>query len=719
MPIKFIKKTEQFIIHTANTTYAFDVVAGKYLRHIYYGRKKKTVLPEKPKFYAFAPYLDEANQAVAPNTMPCEITFFGSGEFRSTALRINADGTGVTDFSYDSHRIYKGRAPLDGLPEARAEADTETLELKLRDEVSGCVLYLFYTVYPACDIIGRYMRVENHGASTVKIESCAPLELPIKGGDLDMITLYGSHGREFSLQRVPVHHGVQAVYSRRGTSSHHYNPFFALCSHRANEDRGEVYGFNFVYSGSYRNEVELDHTGTTKVMISLESDTFGYVLAPGEGFTSPEAVMTYSAKGINQMSRNYHDFIRRSILPKSALEPHPVVLNTWEACYFDIDENKLIRFADEAATLGFDMLVMDDGWFGRRNNDKAGLGDWFENRDKFPLGLAAFAREIKARGIKFGIWVEPEMVNPDSELYRAHPEWALRVNGREPLLSRSQLVLDLSNPAVVDYLTEMFDKTFDGVEIDYFKWDMNRHLSNVGSSALPAERQCEVSFRYMKGVYRLLRWFGERFPNAIIETCSGGGGRYDLGMMAFGFQIWASDNTTPFARMMMQPVALTGYPAATMSCHVHNPENSLPYLDYCYKVALGGMLGYELNILEMSDEVKATFAAQIAEYKQLEHLMRLGDYYNLASPVKYDYSAYYYVNSDNSELLLTVIKKNRVEPGKTKLLKLTRADASAIYTDLRTGTEYTGEALRRGIAVPLTGDKDTPTASLLWLKKKA
>ncbi len=716
MPIIFIKKSRQFIIHTANTTYAFDIVKDKYLRHIYYGKKKKKIVPEDPKGYSFSPFLIENGYKFSPDTLPCEISFFGSGDFRSTSLRINSDGTGVTDFTYDSYRIYSGRTSLDGLPEAEADEDTQTLEIKMLDTVSGCILFLYYTVYPEKDIIGRYIKIENRGIASVKIESCASLELPITRPDLDMISFWGGHVRECNLQRVPLHHGVQSVFSRRGASSHQYNPFFALCSHSANEERGDVYGFNFIYSGSFANEVELDQTGTAKVMISLGKDTFGYTLEPGESFTSPEAVMTYSARGIGKMSRNFHNFTRYNIMPAAALAPHPVVLNTWEACYFNIDEEKLIRFAEEARKTGFDMLVMDDGWFGKRNHDRAGLGDWFENREKFPRGLAAFANEIKARGVKFGIWIEPEMVNPDSDLYRAHPEWALRVPGREPLQSRQQLVLDMSNPEVVDYLISLFDKTFAGVPIDYFKWDMNRHLSNVGSSALPPEKQNEVSFRYMKGVYRLLKWFGERFPNAVIETCSGGGGRYDLGMMAYGIQIWTSDNTNPYARTMIQSAAMTGYPAATMSCHVSTPKGDLRSLDYRYKVALGGMLGYELNILEMSDEIRSDISAQITEYRQFEHLMRLGDYYDLASPFKYDYSAYYYVNSDNSEILLTVIEKSGAKPNNTKRLKLSRAVADAVYTDIRTGKDYTGEELRRGISVEITGQKDT--AGIFYFKKK-
>ena len=359
------------------------------------------------------------------------------------------------------------------------------------------------------------------------------------------------------------------------------------------------------------------------------------------------------------------------------------------------------------------MLVMDDGWFGKRNNDRAGLGDWQANPEKFKNGLKAFAEKVKETGVSFGIWVEPEMVNPASDLYRAHPEWCLRVPQREPLVSREQLVLDMSNPTVVDFLKESFLETFRGVPIDYFKWDMNRHLCDIGSSALPADRQDEVPFRYMKGVYELLQWFKDQFPQAIIETCSGGGGRYDLGMMHYGFQIWTSDNTNPYSRLWMQRGSLIAYPAATMSCHVSNPGENLRSLDFRYKVAVGGMLGYELNILRMSEAIKAEMSREVGEYKSFEHLVRLGDYYSLVSPFEEDYAAYYYTDKTRKEFLLSVVEKGQTVSRPTKLLKIREAKSDKIYVDLLTGSKYDGAELREGLILALTGEKDT--ASLLHL----
>ena len=716
MSIRVIKKEKKFILHTKNTTYAFEVLKDHYLHHLYYGKKTNKFEEEKFFTWAFAPYVEEYGSNYGPASFAQEFSFYGSGDFRASALRVcGADGTGVTDFAYKSYRVFNGRADLDGLPAARVDENTKTLEITMLDSVTGCKLKLYYTVFADEDIISRYMKLENCGKECVRIDKCMSLMLDINRSDLDMLSLYGWHCRECNLQRVPLHHGIQSVFSRRGATSHFYNPFMALCTKKANEESGEVYGFNFVYSGSFLNEVEVDHRNTARVLMGLGSECFDYTLDVGESFTSPEAVMTYSAYGFGKMSRNFHRFVRERIMPPVALKPHPVVLNTWEAVWFDVDQELLVKFAEASNKEGFDMVVMDDGWFGARDDDRAGLGDWFENRRKFPEGLKPFVDKVKEKNIKFGIWIEPEMVNPDSDLYRAHPEWCLRVEGREPLQSRNQLILDMSNNDVIDYLMESFDKTFDGVSIDYFKWDMNRHMCNIGSVAHPSYRQGEVAFRYMKGVYRLLAWFGKRFPNAVIETCSGGGGRYDLGMMQYGIQIWTSDNTNPNDRTIIQSAAMMAYPAATMSCHVSNPHGDMKSLDYRYKVAVGGMLGSELNILEMSEEIRAEMKKQIAEYREFEHLMRLGEYYNLASPVSYDYSAYYYKNSDASEIILTLIERPDCKAGKTKLLKIKAADSSASYTDLRSGKKYSGEELKRGLSLKLCGEKDS--AQLIYLKK--
>ena len=704
MAIKFDRKTARFFITTEHTAYVIGIIHGKYPVHLYYGKKKRGLDPQySHRLHSFSPYrIEEEGEYFSLDEAFLETPFFGSGDFRATALRLrNADGNSVTKFTYKAHRIFSGRRMPERLPCAESDS-AETLELTLTDdEVTGCVLKLYYTVFADCDVISRYAVLENCGKAPVDIEKFMSLTCDIPGRDWDMISLHGAHCWERNFCRTPIRLGSQCVFSRRGASSHQFNPFIAVCAHGATEERGEAYGFNFVYSGNFLSEVEQGQEEYTRVQVGIGSENFGWHLDAGEVFATPEAVMTYSASGLGQMSRNFHRFTRNCILPKDKTPHRPVVLNSWEAVGFNIDEKLLVDFARESKKYGIDMLVMDDGWFGARVNDNAGLGDWQENRDRFPDGLSAFAGRIKNEGVGFGIWIEPEMVNPDSDLYRAHPEWTLRVPGRENCLSRNQLVLDMSNPDVVAFLKESFEKTLGNVPFDYIKWDMNRHLSEVGSDFLPPERQKEVPHRYMLGVYDLLRWFRERFPDIIIETCSGGGGRYDLGMMKYGEQIWTSDNTNPDWRTVIQYGSSLAYPPATMSCHVSNPGDSADEMDFRWSVAIEGMLGYEFNILCMPQEIKSMIPRQIDEYKKYEPLIKDGDFYRLINPDRGCASAYYYASPDNSEILLTFINAG-VNGGPKKRdyrLAVKRADRDAVYTDTRSGKEYTGDELRRGITV--------------------
>ncbi len=706
MPITV--KDNLFTLTTKHTAYAFSLEQGRYLVHRHYGKKNAELPPVEKTFRIdFAPYRTHEDFTWWPDMYAQEVSFFGSGDFRAAAWKIrNADGISATEFEYKSHKVFLGKPDLNGLPTADGSG-VKTLDVVLWDSLNELELHLYYTVYFDCDVIARSALLKNKGKRDVKIEKSMTLTLDLPHMNFDMITLDGYYRSERTLHRHRLHHGVQSVCSRRGTTSHQANPFTALCSVGATEDKGECYGVNLAWSGSFLTEVEGTNASCTRLQTGLGEENFGYLLASGETFYAPEGVLTYSSKGIGQMSRNFHRFIYDRVLPPSAKEKHPVVLNTWEACYFDIDQKVLLDFAEKAGKMGFDMLVMDDGWFGARNHDRAGLGDWFCNPEKFPHGLKPLADGIHERGVKFGIWVEPEMVNPDSDLYRAHPEWCLSVPGRDHHLSRHQLILDMANPQVIEYLKDSFDKVFDGVEIDYFKWDMNRHLCDIYSHAYPANRQEEISYRYMMGVYGLLNWFILRFPNAVIETCSGGGGRYDLGMMKYGFQIWTSDETKPYPRIMIQRAAQVAYPAATMSCHVSNPREDMKSLDFRYKVAVGGMLGYELNILKMSDGVNAEIARQIKEYHTFEDLIRHGEYFCLSDPFFSDYSAYYY--TDGKEFLLSVLEKADAKPGQTKRLKMKTAAEDKIYTDTLSGKTYTGAELRRGICLPLTGEGETAT----------
>lgn len=718
MSISFNKEKNIITIETLNTRYDMQIVKDRYLMHLYYGKRENAEVAEYKQVHrAFALYnaaLDDKcfsgsavpdseklDDKILPDTCMSEYVGFDSGDFRTSSLKVkNANGDSAVILNYCGFNILKGRISLEGLPFAEAEDTTETLEISMRDELTGLSVKLYYTVFEACDVISRYAVIENSSENALEIQKCMSLTLDLPTHGYDMISLYGGHGKERNYQRNPLMYGSQSVFSRRGASSHHFNPFIALCDKTADETSGNVYGFNFVYSGNFLDEVEVDQTGGTRVQIGLGSENFSWLLNPGESFTTPEAVMTYSESGIGQMSRNFHKFTRDCILPPEPFEKRPVVLNTWEACYFEIDEAEMLRFAKTAAECGIDMVVMDDGWFGARNGDNAGLGDWYVNRNKFKDGLKPFVEKMKAYGIKFGIWVEPEMVNPDSDLYRAHPEWCLGAKGRELMFGRNQLVLDMGNSAVVDYLKKSFSDTFDGIPIDYFKWDMNRHMSQVGSGVLPAERQGEAAYRYMLGVYELFRWFREKYPNAMIENCSGGGGRYDLGMMKYSTMIWTSDQTWCKDRIKIQYSSLLAYPAATMSCHVANLAHcEVPkQLKYTYDVALGGPIGYELHLPNASQQLRDSVKREIEDYRKYEALIIRGDYYSLYNPFETNYTAYYYTDEKRDRILLSFIQQQPEEPQEV-ILKVSQAESGANYLDEVSGELYSGEALNRGIAV--------------------
>ncbi len=721
MSISFQKSTRQFRLTTKNTLYVFELVNGK-LVHRYYGKKfgatVTTYAEDHLKTVSFSPYRDPEHTAFAATTLPLEYSYFGSGDFRTTALRIkNTAGNAVTEFDYRTHKIRKGRVEIPRLPCARPNEQTQTLDITLQDPASGCELHLYYTVFYDCDIISRYASVTNRSGGDVTIEKWMSLALDLKGNRYDVISLAGAHNHERTVyERTPVFRGNLSIGSRRGASSHQMNPFMAVCARDAEENRGEVYGFNLVYSGSFQNEVEGDPTDCTRVQIGLGGENFNYRLRDGETVFAPEAVMTYSAKGFGPMSRSFHRFVNQHIVPEKAKETRPIVLNSWEAFHFNIDEEILINFSDAAAKCGMDMVIMDDGWFGARVNDKAGLGDWFVNRDRFKDGLAPFIERVKATGVQFGIWIEPEMVNPDSDLFRTHPEWCIQCPGRSLSYSRHQYVLDMANPAVLDYLKKTFEETFRGASIDYFKWDMNRHISEPGSLYLDAADQGSMEFRYMQNVYELFRWFEQTYPNAMIENCSGGGGRYDLAMMALSSQIWTSDNTNARERTLIQYSSMLAYPASVMSCHVSDPKGDLHELDLKYKVAVNGILGYEFNVLNTPDEIKGKIKQQVEEYRTFRHLVKDGAYYRLFSPYETELSAYYFQQGD--ELLITAIRTDgKAIIGKKKKaekLIIRTADAKATYRDALSGMTVSGETLKKGLPIGKFSPDATGYDAKLW-----
>ena len=698
MSIRKIKN--KFIIKTKNTMYAIGILDKKVPIHLYYGKKiKENEIPALDKCVPFSPYFKCDGEYYSCDNLKQEFSFYGYGDLRATALRVLdlKSGSDVTNYTFKRANIFSGRKEIVGLP--YSEGECETLEIICEDKVTKSELCLYYTVFYETDVISRYFTLTNNGNNDLKILKAMSISLDLPSGEYDLIYLRGRYAIERAAHRDPIYGGVHRITSRRGASSHQFNPFIMVTDRKATEEKGNAYAFNFVYSGSFLDELELEQSGL-RVMVGLGDESFSYLLKPNESFSSPEAVMTYSAKGIGQASRNMHSFARSTILPKD--KQHPIVLNSWEAFYFNIDEKTMLDFADGARSVGIDTVVMDDGWFGARRSDNAGLGDWVPTKEIFPDGLKAFVDRVRAKGVKFGIWIEPEMVNPDSDLYRLHPDWVMRDEGREVLLSRHQLVLDMANPEVVEYIKQSLDKCFDGIEIDYFKWDMNRNITHAISPYLPKERKGETQFRYMLGVYELYDWFVKRFPNAFLENCSGGGGRYDLGMMKYSNQIWTSDNTEAKYRVHIQHGSSYGYPLSTMSCHVSNCHGQCEdarMLDYSFRTAINGPLGYEFNILKADESVKDTIRKQIEEYKRYENLILTGDFYRLKNPSTDECYAYYITNSERDEIFVSYLQNNVVEKQKIHKLKIREARTDLVYRNTATNEIISGAELRAGIVI--------------------
>ena len=709
--IQFNENNQTFILSTENTCYAFKIAHNKYPVHLYYGKREDldiTYCEEATNFSV----IPSGEEIFSLDAAMLEFSGFGIGDYRTTSIKITGKcNNGDSCFIYCGYKIMDGNIRIDGLPYAKNGSGIETLEIKLYDKILSCNLYLYYTVYPNCDVIVRSAKVENLGASEVFIENCASVCLDLKGSDFDVISLSGCYAKEMQRNRTPLFFGSQKVFSRRGATSHNFNSFMAICEKTANYDKGNVYAVNLLYSGDFVTEAETSYVSLakseytlTRIQTGINSENFSYKLGYNEVFHSPQGIITYSGNGFNGISDNFHKFIKNYILPRNS-SVNPIVLNTWEGCFFDIDEKKLLGFARECAEIGIDTLVVDDGWFGHRNNDKSSLGDWFSNDEKFPDGICEFAEKVRACGLNFGLWIEPEMISVDSELFKRKPEWVLGNPNRNLSFGRNQLVLDMANPAVIDYLKDVLGKLFRETKVSYIKWDMNRNLSEVGSVYLPCDRQKETSFRYMQGVYSLLQWFKKEFSEITLETCSGGGGRYDLGMMCFSSMIWCSDNTSPKNRVYIQNGALIAYPSCVMSAHISNPNgicDDIDELKYRYAVSVQGQLGFEMDISKVSKETKNLIKELIIDYKQIRDVISNGQYSVLLSPNETEFSAFSY--KSEKEIFVDMVRVGQPNVTSTTL-KLLNAEPNATYVEHYSGAKVSGKSLIDGIKVETGTDE--------------
>ena len=693
-----------FTLHTKHSTYQMQVDSLGYLLHLYYGAKNNSsmeyVLTYADRGFSGNPYATGADRTYSLDALPQEFPTLGTGDYRNIALDIkNSRGIESTNLLYKKHEIRKGKYALPGLPAVWAdEAEAQTLEIVLADENAGMEVHLLYGVLEEVDVITRSAVIRNIGTETVTIEKAAAACLDFVSGNYDVIRFYGKHAFERNVERTVLGHGTIAFGSRRGTSSHQYNPAVILAEQGTTEESGNCYGMLMVYSGNFFCEAERDQYNQTRLLMGLNDELFSYPLAAGDTFTVPEVILSYSQNGLSALSQQYHNCIRNHVCRSKYVHmSRPVLINSWEAAYFDFTGETIVNLAKEAASLGIDMVVMDDGWFGKRDDDNSSLGDWYVNEKKLGGSLSELIRRVHEQGVKFGIWIEPEMVNEDSDLYRAHPDWAIQIPGRKPIRSRNQLLLDFSRKEVRDQVFEQICAVLDQGEIDYVKWDMNRSMADVYAGNL--------TYDYVLGVYDFMERLTSRYPDMLLEGCSGGGGRFDAGMLYYSPQIWCSDNTDAINRTRIQYGTSFFYPVSAVGAHVSAVPNHQTGRVTSFHTrgvtAMAGTFGYELNPALLSDEEKQQVREQIASYKKYERLINEGTYWRLSDPIHDEIAAWMSVSKEQDRALVSVVRLMAEANQAAVYVRLRGLKPKAVYLEEYSGKQYSGAALMHtGIVLP-------------------
>ena len=707
MAIIVDEKTGLFQLITDNMEY--QMKADKYgvLKHLWYGEKTgcdMEYLQSYPDVGFSGNIYDAGNdRTYSLDTLPLEYACDGVGDYRVTgAAAVHLDGSCALDLRYKGYRISKGKYSIKGLPAVYADvSESETLEIVLKDKYSDIEVTLRYGVLPKLDIITRCVSVANNGTQPVILTKVASLCLDIPHGEWEWVHFHGRHAMERLTERMPLCHGIQESSSKRGTSSHHQNPTVLLCSPDCTETSGSCIGAALMYSGSFQTKIQLDQMEQVRLVMGINPELFRWELKPSEVFDTPEVIMSYSSNGMEKLSHNFHKVIREHVCRgKYKLAERPVLINNWEATYFDFNEEKILKIAEQAASLGVDMLVLDDGWFGKRDDDCSGLGDWFVSEEKLNGGLGKLAEKIKSLGMKFGLWFEPEMVSEDSDLYRSHPDWAIKIPSRNPVRSRYQLVLDMINPEVRDYLFGAISDILKNADISYIKWDMNRSICDWYTSCLSAENQGEMPHRYVLGLYELLERLTTAFPDVLFEGCSGGGGRFDAGMLYYCPQIWCSDDTDAFERTKIQYGTSFFYPVSAIGSHVSAVPNHqtgrITPIETRAVTAMAGSFGYELDLNTLSHDEKQEVKEQIVRFKKDGPLIHNGLYYRLSDSLNDKYAMWGFVSEDKKEVLVHGVIF-RTEPNRTQyLVKLRGLLPDTNYRLAENGEVYKGSALMNG-----------------------
>lgn len=727
MAIVYDASSKTFNLSTSKTSYVLKVLDSNHVAHVYWGKKIKAknldyVLRSK-NWGSFLTNTDNIDDFMLEMT-PQEYPGYGSTDLRTPAVELQfSDGTSATDFRYESHNIYAGKNKLNNLPATYVEDENEamTLELTLVDSLKNVKLILSYSVFEEFDAITRSVKIINESNEDVNINRVLSANVDFRDSDYELLQLSGAWARERHIIRKEIRSGSQSIESRRGSSSHAQNPFMALVRKDTTEQHGEVYGFSLVYSGNFLANVEVDMYENARAQIGINPFDFTWLLKSKEEFTAPEAVLVYSNEGLTGMSHIYNCLYgKRLCKGKYRDEVRPILINNWEATYFDFNETKIKEIAREATNLGMELFVLDDGWFGKRDDDNSSLGDWFVNEEKLKGGLNKLATEINEMGLQFGLWFEPEMVSPISELYKKHPDWCIHIPGRNRSEARRQLILDYSREDVCNYIIEKISEVLSSAPISYVKWDMNRNMSEIGSAKLPANRQREVAHRYILGLYKVLEEITTRFPDVLFESCSGGGGRFDPGMLYYMPQTWTSDNTDAIERLKIQFGTSMVYPNASIGCHVsavpnHQVDRITP-IETRGVVAMSGNFGYELDITKLPESEKEIIKEQVKLYKEIRETIQFGKCYRLSSPFENNDVAWMFISKDCEEIIVSFVRTLAKPNSKFISLKLVGLDESSKYEILGENIIVGGDELMNiGLNVPeLKGDYQAK----MWRLKK-
>lgn len=710
--IIFNQEKSTFHLKTAKTSYIMKIFDSGHLFHLYWGNSLNTnnldySIPRQNWYKELEKNYDTNEFQL--EFYPQEFPGYGATDLRSPIIELEfADGSSTTDFKYVKHKIYSGKHKLDGLPATYTENNSEaqTLEITLSDTIKNIDAILSFTVFDNYNAITRSVKLINKSNHNIKIQRILSASLDFKESNFEILHLSGAWARECHIERMPLRKGTQSIESRRGASSHSQNPFIALVKPNVTENYGEVYAMSLVYSGNFLANIEVDMYYSCRMQIGINPFDFTWLLKPNSTFQTPEAVLVYSNDGITGMSHTYQNlYAKRLIRGNWRDKARPILINNWEATYFDFDEVKIKKIAQEASNFGIELFVLDDGWFGQRNSDDCSLGDWFVNENKLHGGLKKLVDDINSMGLKFGLWFEPEMICPVSELYKKHPDWCLHVKGRKRSTARHQLVLDLSRKDVCEYIIDSVSTILSNANIEYVKWDMNRNMNEIGSDLLAPENQREVAHRYILGLYYILEKITQKFPNILFESCASGGGRFDPGMLYYMPQTWTSDNTDAIERLKIQYGTSIVYPNIAMGCHVsavpnHQVSRITPFSTRGV-AAMCGNFGYELDLTKLNNQEKEQAKAQIKFYKMIRNLIQFGDFYRLQSPFNSNEVAWSFVAKDKSEAIVSFFRVLAQPNHPQVTIRAVGLEKNSIYQDERTGLTYGGDELMSvGINIP-------------------